>query len=262
MEEAKEFIEKKNKMIVIEFDPNHLSRFGTDGVVMQIIDPQNPNMPDFENGAILRIVSGRYEEYGEEVDEKNAEKKVVETGIYIMGHQHSQHQLYETIERIQQRSDLTFYGYDGGSSFTELYEEWKKRGGVASVPDYQRVTRNIAKIFFTEKEYESEYKRLFDIIEVVTEKSEAEMLQKKYIRDNMKKIMEKRPKTMQILSGMIDVMKKDKEYYGSLTEDELKETCLFALKGPASDAIICCIHHKEIKDLFLNNGRDGSDRNE
>ena len=78
-----------------------------------LMDTDNPNSPDFENGSYLAVRNTSYQEFGGK-------------GIYIEGHQHCQSQMYPTIDKIQKELGCTFEGYDGGGGFEELFEEWKK----------------------------------------------------------------------------------------------------------------------------------------
>lgn len=132
IQEAREIIEDIG-MKVIRYDPYISlysgSRFNERYWI--IVDPKSKNSPDFKCHARLTISRGAY--YDEE-------------GIWIDGHQHSQHQLYETIKRIWDViPGIEFMGHDGGGSFNEIYGEWVDKG-AQPIEDFQTEIRDEIKV--------------------------------------------------------------------------------------------------------------------
>jgi hypothetical protein len=72
-----------------------------------LADKDNPNSPDFDNHATLVLSEGY-------MDERD--------GLSIVAHQHCQHQLFPTLDKIERELGLEVEPWDGGS--TNAYEEW------------------------------------------------------------------------------------------------------------------------------------------
>ena len=107
----------------IEIPSNDIYEWDNSGDKMSVIfDKDNPNMPDYENGATIHIYGdGEDNGYGDD-------------GIRIDGHQHCQHQLFPTLKKIQDELSGEVYGQDGGSA--NEYEEWV-HNGCKPIKDYQ-----------------------------------------------------------------------------------------------------------------------------
>lgn len=131
-QEAKEILEDIG-LKVIRYDPyvslysgGHFSE-----KYWMIIDPKNPNSPDFKCSSHLAISKNAYFD---------------DEGIWIDGSQHSQHQMYSTIKRISDAlPEVEFTGHDGGGSFNELFDEWIKKGAV-QIEDFQTEIRDEIKL--------------------------------------------------------------------------------------------------------------------
>jgi hypothetical protein len=138
MEKAKEEMEKIGVVSLsvpwyITFD---------DEAMGQLFDKDNPNSPDFENSAHLYL-------------QENFEGE----GIFVVGHQHCQHQLYATVKKIEDATGEEFGGYDGGYDFKKCYTGWRKR--KTPVADYQMRLRKVAKALMDDKELKADIDRLF-----------------------------------------------------------------------------------------------------
>lgn len=79
-----------------------------------LIDKDNPNTPDFKHHAIITI------------DEDFEGYRGEEHTLALEAHQHTQHQLYPTLDKIETHFKKGFNGFDGGG--TEWFEKWKKEG--------------------------------------------------------------------------------------------------------------------------------------
>jgi len=105
---------------------------------VEIMDKDNPNLPDFAHGAHLSIYKGDYD---------------AGNGIYIVGHQHCQHQLYATIYRLESIFGGDFEGYDGGYDFEDCYNNWLDKGKPDVMTSNVELRERASKILLDKTEY-------------------------------------------------------------------------------------------------------------
>lgn len=86
----------------------------------QLIDIDNPNIPDFESHATISVDTYK-DYYGDEV--------------VITAHQHCQHQLFPTLKKIEEHFVSDVEGFDGGGPSD--YEEWLENG-CPKIPNYNK----------------------------------------------------------------------------------------------------------------------------
>jgi len=162
MDEAKKMLEGIGLELV---DMPWYISFSDDVEKDYIVNPENPNSPDYMYHAYLHLV-----------------KDFEEKGIFVVGHQHCQHQLYSTIDKIEQALKVSFFGSDGGYDFDEEYKDWKnkkfevpvlepryeamngqkvQKGETIPVKDYHKSMRKRIREFFEDKKFMEEVEALF-----------------------------------------------------------------------------------------------------
>jgi len=252
MNEAKRLL-KSIGLKIIRYDPYvslyENGRFEYSKKYTMIIDPENPNSPDFEHTAKLSVGRGSYEDDG---------------GIWMEGHQHSQHQLYPTIKRIIEGiPDVEFSGYDGGGSFNELYDKWVEEG-AKTIPDYQHEIRDEIKSLLKDKDVKNAIKSFY-AVDLAVKKRYAEQDKYKVLREAVKKSVDRRKKQI-IKNRKILLIKRHNKWEKELNEEhpdrksepfkmpsdeevftEFKRTYDFHILG----AFYTVISNKQIAEVFL-----------
>jgi len=169
MEEAKEMLEK------IGIDVERFSMYSfSDEESNHLVDYDNPNLPDFQNHAYMVLQKGH------DGDEES---------IHIVGHQHCQVQLYETVKKIQAADLGEFYGYDGGGGFEEEYNEWFY--GNVKNDDYQKGMREIILGLINNEQVKDEINYLLNDLPLYTNLALNKSETKRKIIDELNRIVEK-----------------------------------------------------------------------
>ena len=211
----------------------------------RIIDPENPNSPDFEHRAYLNLSKGNYE-HGD--------------GVYVVGHQHSQHQIFKTIEKIQSELNVEFFGYDGGYNFEECFNDWLDK--ETDVPDHQDDIRAEIEILLKQKKIQQTIEGVFLAVDITTNKKYSDKQKYDYLAKTVDEIVEDRKEELiakrrkeskeihdriQKETGMKHKMRResDQEIF-----DHLKQFYHFQY----TESLFNCIEYKQIRKSFL--GRD------
>ena len=241
-------------MKVIKYDPYlslyHGGRFSEK--YWMVIDPKNPNSPDFQHTAKLSLTRANYDESDKEA-------------IWIDGHQHSQHQLYPTIKRISDALGLQFDGYDGGGSFNEIYDEWIKKGAVP-LEDFQTDIRNEIKILLRDPIVIKTIKS-FKAVEIAVKKKVVQQDKYALLIEAIKKSMLNR-KTELIEKQREKEIKNHEEWEKRLNEEHpdrkpeplkmpsdkelftyIERHCDFAING----TLYLMVTNKKLAQVFLQN---------
>jgi hypothetical protein len=138
MDEAKKTLEGIGiKVVNVEWYVD----FSDDTQMNYIVDPNNPNSPDFMHRAHLYIA-----------EDFEAQ------GIFIIGHQHCQAQLFSTMRAIEKGLHIKFDGYDGGD--IKEYADWKRKG-EEMMPDWQAQQRKWIRLLLKRASFKTEIDTLF-----------------------------------------------------------------------------------------------------
>lgn len=88
-----------------------------------LVDKDNQNTPDFKYHSHI-LIEEHFKGYSDEEDT-----------LAIVAHQHSQHQIFPTIKKIEEHFDVRVEGFDGGGD--AQYLEWVEKRKT-KIPDYNK----------------------------------------------------------------------------------------------------------------------------
>jgi hypothetical protein len=197
-----------------------------------IIDPENPNLPDFKFHSRLTIERADFER---------------DEGIYVVGHQHSQPQLYPTIKKISDKIGVEFKGYDGGYDFEECFEDWINKGQPKT--DHQDEIRKSVKKLLRIPEIKNLAKNVFYAIDYIESKDLSEAQKYKMLIEEYKKYCEKNKKKI------IKETKDNEEYKNILKGMEDEKIFEEAVKRDIDKNVSSLFHilnDKKIRKFFLD----------
>jgi len=196
-----------------------------------IIDPDNPNLPDFTNHARLSLRRTNYEE-GE--------------GIYIDGHQHCQVQLYPTIKKIQDELGIQFQGYDGGYNFERDFENWLNNGG--EIKDYQQPLRDEIKRLLKEKKIKEMVENVFEVVDCIENKEHSPKEKYLLLRRAYKEYLEENKK------ALIKERREDERYKNFAkkeSDDEIWKNIMEVSMWTYMDPMFNVLNDEKLRKIFL-----------
>ena len=209
----------------------------------RIIDPSNPNSPDFANRSSIGLYRGNYEGGN---------------GVYVVGHQHCQRQLFATIEKISGEIKVDFHGYDGGYDFEDCYNEWLER--EEDVKDLQKAVREEVEIILAHKSMQEIKDGLFFTINIITGKKYSDGEKYKHLVKIVEKIMNERKKELvgkrrketkkmydKVVkeTGITDTMKQE-------SDDDIFKHLKQFYHWQYTEPLFICITQPKIRKVFLH----------
>lgn len=244
MEEAIAFIEKNSNIQVIHYD-HYLGSLAS-GIEEQynIIDPDNPNSPDFRQGSYIMINTRTG------MNDEGKEEHI------ICAHQHTRSQLYPTIEKLMNEKKLDFDGYDGGSDFDYLFKAWQEEKNDTPPEDLHRDLREMMAILFAKDTYHTDLKHMIEVVSQITSCDEAFAFKKNYIGKTVDRIIKEEPQLRQRLQEHIEAVKEIKEEQPGkpLTDEQLRKRAKESMQRGAVKAILACLYHENLRNIFLQGG--------
>jgi hypothetical protein len=195
-----------------------------------ILDPDNPNLPDYEHRSTLFMEKADYEEG---------------KGIYVQGYQHCQIQLYPTIKKIQDELGIEFYGYSGGYDFEECFEGWLNEGAI--VEDYQKPLYDKIRKILEDEKIKNITKNVFEVVDCVENKKhstrEKYLLLKKAYRRYLEENKEE----------LIKEKKEDERYImQKVTDDQILKQLVDYAMFAHLDVMFDILDNKKLRERVFN----------